>query len=125
MGVDLLIGFAMGTCFRACNCLSRSLDRFSVDIDRASFGHQVVEIEQMSSPKMADIESARDSIAALARSLGAQREGASGRSVQVGGPSKVFFFFFLYRYKYFSCENGETSQNSTLRAEGHVSSRAL
>eukprot|EP00904_Undaria_pinnatifida_P010181 jgi/Undpi1/6293/HiC_scaffold_20.g08777.m2 len=80
-GVLEAAGFEAFASFRT-NREKYSLDRFSVDIDRASFGHQVVEIEQMSSPKMADIESARDSIAALARSLGAQREGASGRSVQ-------------------------------------------
>ena len=72
-------------CARACNCQSHRLTRYSVDIDRACFGHQVVEIEQMASPSMADIEAARDSIAALARSLGARREGASGLAAKVRG----------------------------------------
>ena len=42
----------------------------------------------MSSPGMADIEAARDSIAALARFLGAQREGATGGAVKVGDTPK-------------------------------------
>lgn len=65
---------------------SRRLGVFAVDIDRASgrqveFGHEVVEIETMS--KESDVLSARDSITALARSLGARREGESGRPVKV------------------------------------------
>lgn len=62
---------------------SRSLKGFAVDIDRASFGHDVVEIETMSSPEEVDLVSARDSIAALALSLGAQREGSSGQPIRV------------------------------------------
>ncbi|CAM9525562.1 unnamed protein product, partial [Laminaria digitata] len=74
-------GFEAFATFRT-NRKKYSLNRYGVDIDRACFGHQVVEIEQMSSPRMADIEAARNSIAVLARSLGAQREGASGRPVK-------------------------------------------
>ncbi|CAM9204419.1 unnamed protein product, partial [Hapterophycus canaliculatus] len=50
------------------------LEGFTVDIDQASFGHRVVEIETMTSPSKSDIVSARDSITHLAKSLGLQRE---------------------------------------------------
>lgn len=51
----------------------------------------------MSSPRAADIEAARDSIATLAQSLGARREGASGRTVKVGDTPKICFeiIFFI------------------------------
>eukprot|EP00752_Nemacystus_decipiens_P010512 g9362.t1 len=58
------------------------LKGFAVDIDRASFGHDVVEIETMSSPEEADLVSARDSLTAIALSVGAQREGDSGESIR-------------------------------------------
>lgn len=61
---------------------SRRLKRFAVDMDRASFGHDVVEIETMSTPEEADLVSARDSITALALSVGAQREGGSGQPIK-------------------------------------------
>lgn len=62
---------------------SLRLKRFAVDIDRASFGHDVVEFETMSTPEEADLVSARDSINALALSVGAQREGGSGQPIRV------------------------------------------
>lgn len=71
------------TCAPSCR-----LEGFVVDIDRASFGHEVVEIETMSGPEEVDIVSARDSINALARSLGAQRNGESGRPIKVRFPVK-------------------------------------
>ncbi|CAM9218050.1 unnamed protein product [Scytosiphon promiscuus] len=58
------------------------LEGFTVDIDQASFGHRVVEIEKMTSQNKSDIASARDSISRLARSLGVQREGESGSPVK-------------------------------------------
>lgn len=73
----------MHTCATYTCTLSRRVDGFVVDIDRASFGHEVVEIETMSSLEEADIVSARDSITALARSLGVQQNGKSGRPVKV------------------------------------------
>lgn len=64
-----------------------------MDIDRASgrqveFGHEVVEIETIS--KESDVLSARDCIKALARSLGARREGESGRPVKVRRVTSAF-----------------------------------
>jgi len=56
---------------------------YAIDIDRASFGHNVVEIEAMSTPEKEDLLSARDSVTALARSVGAQQEGTLGRPVKV------------------------------------------
>lgn len=58
------------------------LDGYAVDIDRASFGHEVVEIEKMSGPEPWQIASASEGVATLARSLGVTREGKSGRPVK-------------------------------------------
>eukprot|EP00903_Cladosiphon_okamuranus_P011593 g10903.t1 len=58
------------------------LKGFAVDIDRASFGHDVVEIETMSTPDEADLVAARDSVNALALSVGAKREGASEQPIR-------------------------------------------
>ncbi len=59
------------------------LKGFAIDIDRASFGHNVVEIETMSTPEKEDLLSARDSVTALAHSVGVHQEGSSGRPVKV------------------------------------------
>lgn len=62
---------------------AHSLKGFAIDIDRASFGHNVVEIEAMSTSEKEDLLSARDSVIALARSVGVQQEASSGRPVKV------------------------------------------
>ncbi|CAM9362077.1 unnamed protein product [Ectocarpus fasciculatus] len=77
-------GFEAFASFRT-NRLKYRWGVFAVDIDRASgrqveFGHEVVEIETMS--RESNVLSARDSVTALARSLGARREGESGRPVK-------------------------------------------
>lgn len=69
------------TCFNHVSL--RRIDGYNVDIDRASFGHQVVEIETMSGKGATEIASAGDGIAKLARSLLYQDEGSSTRPVKV------------------------------------------
>lgn len=59
------------------------LGEHTIDIDRASFGHQVVEIETMSEADDADISAAGAGVATLARSLGISGEGGSGHPVKV------------------------------------------
>lgn len=59
------------------------LEGYTVDIDQASFGHQLVEIEAMSGSDKEDIEAASDGVAALAQSLGLTRDGMSGPATRV------------------------------------------
>lgn len=69
------------------------IDGYNVDIDQASFGHQVVEIETMSGKGATEIASAGDGIAKLARSLLDQDEGSSTRPVKVKHTTLVLFPF--------------------------------
>lgn len=75
----------------------RRIDGYNVDIDRASFGHQVVEIETMSGKGATEIALASDGIAKLARSLLDQDEGSSTRSVKVEHTALVVFPFLSNR----------------------------
>lgn len=59
------------------------LGEFVIDIDEASFGHQVVEIEAMSGPEAAEIAEAGEGVAALAQALGVSKEGESGHPIKV------------------------------------------
>lgn len=63
-------------------CRTR-LAGFAIDIDQASFGHQVVEIEAMSGPEAAEITEAGEGVAALAQALGVSKKGESGDPVKV------------------------------------------
>lgn len=85
---------------RATQSRSLRLEGYAIDIDRASFGHQVVEIEVMSSPVEAEIALAGKGIAALARSLGVQGEEGSGRPVKV---RSKYFMAAVYNGITYSC----------------------
>lgn len=66
-----------------CSPSSIRLEGYTVDIDQASFGHELVEIETMSGSGTEDIEAASDGVAALAQSLGLTRDGVSGQATKV------------------------------------------
>lgn len=71
------------------------IGQHTVDIDQASFGHEVVEVEVISGSEAAEIAAAGESVVALAQSLGVSNEGESGRLVKVPGaqPSMIVLSF--------------------------------
>lgn len=76
-------------------CPPIRLDGYSIDMDEASFGHKLVEIESMSGPEPADMAEASEGVARLAISLGLSRDGESGTPTRVrlrSGPEEERLF---------------------------------
>lgn len=74
-------GFEVFASFRT-NRTKYRIGQHTVDIDQASFGHEVVEVEVISGSEAAEIAAAGESVVALAQSLGVSNEGESGRLVK-------------------------------------------
>ena len=82
------------------NAARGRLDGHTVDIDRASFGYQVVEVETMSTKGAAEIASAGDGIAKLAGSLGILKEPHPKHPVKVECQAFFLFPFFFFFFSF-------------------------
>ncbi|CAM9969069.1 unnamed protein product [Discosporangium mesarthrocarpum] len=76
------------------NRLKYRLGDMTIDIDKASYGYEVVEVEAMSSANPENIAQAREQVLLLAQSLGIPGAGAQGGDQPVRGKLEEYIFRF-------------------------------